>query len=113
MSRFLIQTVSSLLLAFALLLDPTGVVANPLDDAKTQGLIGEQADGYVGAVGTDGRVQSLVNDINAKRKAKYEEIAKKRGAPADAVAQIAGQKLIERAPAGHYIRGDNGQWRQK
>ncbi|MEM7024389.1 MAG: YdbL family protein [Pseudomonadota bacterium] len=90
------------------------VAAQSLDDAKADGVVGERADGYVGVVGSaSGNIQGLVDQVNAKRKAKYGEIAKDRGTSVDAVAQIAGKKLIERAPKGTYVMGSNGQWRQK
>ena len=88
-------------------------LAAPLDDAKANGLVGEQADGYLGAVENHGEVQALIDEINAKRQAKYEEIAGKRGAPTEAVARIAGKKLIERAPKGEFVKGSDGQWVQK
>jgi uncharacterized protein YdbL (DUF1318 family) len=89
--------------------------AGPLEDAKAQGLVGERIDGYVGVVdsGAPGSVKNLVNQINAEREAKYAEIAKKQGAPIEAVAQIAGKKLIERAGPGEYVMGADGSWRQK
>jgi uncharacterized protein YdbL (DUF1318 family) len=90
-------------------------LAGPLEDAKAEGLVGERIDGYLGVVdsGAPGNVKSLVNQINAEREAKYAEIAKKQGAPVAAVAQIAGTKLIERAPKGEYVMGANGQWQRK
>jgi uncharacterized protein YdbL (DUF1318 family) len=90
-------------------------LAGPLEDAKAEGLVGERIDGYVGVVdsGAPGSVKSLVDQINAEREAKYAEIAKKQGAPVAAVAQIAGTKLIERAPKGEYVLGANGRWQQK
>jgi uncharacterized protein YdbL (DUF1318 family) len=90
-------------------------LAGPLEDAKAQGLVGERIDGYVGVVdsGAPGSIKSMVNQINAEREAKYAEIAKKQGAPVAAVAQIAGTKLIERAPKGEYVMGADGSWRQK
>ena len=89
--------------------------AGPLEDAKAQGLVGERIDGYLGLVdsGAPGSVKSLVNQINAEREAKYAEIAKKQGAPVAAVAQIAGTKLIQRAPKGEYVMGASGQWQRK
>ena len=89
--------------------------AGPLEDAKAQGLVGERIDGYVGVVdsGAPGSIKSMVNQINAEREAKYAEIAKKQGAPVAAVAQIAGTKLIERAPRGEYVMGASGQWQRK
>jgi uncharacterized protein YdbL (DUF1318 family) len=91
------------------------VHAQSLDEAKVAGLVGERIDGYVGLVvaGPPADVQSLVNRINEERQARYAEIAAQRGVPVEAVAQIAGQKLIERAPKGEYVLGADGQWRQK
>jgi uncharacterized protein YdbL (DUF1318 family) len=88
-------------------------LAGPLDDAKAAGLVGEKIDGYVGAVTGDVSVQALIDEVNAGRKAKYAEIAGKRGAPVDAVAAIAGKKLIERAAGGQFVMGSDGQWTQK
>lgn len=113
MYRRITPILASLSLMLLMMLSAGELTAGPLDDAKAQGLVGEQWDGYVGAVSSDGDVQGLINDINAKRKAKYEEIAKKRGAPTEAVAQIAGKKLVGRASSGQYIRNNDGQWKQK
>ena len=90
-------------------------LAGALEDAKAEGLVGERIDGYLGVVdsGAPGSVKSLVDQINAERKAKYAEIAKKQGAPVDAVAQIAGKKLIERASSGEYVMGASGKWQKK
>ena len=89
--------------------------AQSLDQAKEAGLVGEKIDGFVGVVPADApaEVRAMVDRINAERRAKYTEIAKKQNAPLDAVAKIAGQKLIERTPSGQYVLGADGQWRQK
>jgi uncharacterized protein YdbL (DUF1318 family) len=89
--------------------------AGALEDAKAAGQVGERADGYLGVVegGAPGNVKSLVNQINAEREAKYAEIAKKQGAPVAAVAQIAGKKLVQRAPKGEYVMGADGKWQKK
>ncbi len=113
MTRFLRLVAASLVLLMISLLHLGAAQADALDEAKAQGLVGEQADGYVGAVGDAGSVQALIDEINAKRRAKYAEIAAKRDAPTEAVAAIAGKKLIERTPAGQYVRTDNGGWVEK
>jgi hypothetical protein len=89
--------------------------AQSLDALKASGVVGEKIDGFVGVVdaGAPGNVRALVDEINAERRARYAEIAQKQGAPIDAVAKIAGQKLIERTPAGQYVMGADGRWRQK
>jgi hypothetical protein len=85
-----------------------------LDAAKQRGLVGEQTDGYVAALETSpsGDVEQLVADVNQRRRASYEAIARKNGTDVKAVAALAAQKLVERAPAGAWIR-DGGQWYQK
>jgi uncharacterized protein YdbL (DUF1318 family) len=89
--------------------------AQSLDEAKAEGQVGERIDGYVGVVDANapGDVRALVDQVNAERREKYAEIAAGRGTSVQAVAQIAGQKLIARAPSGQYVLGADGQWRQK
>ena len=89
--------------------------ADSLDEAKAEGQVGERIDGYVGVVDANapGEVRALVDEVNAERREKYAEIAAERGTSVQAVAQIAGQKLIERAPKGEYVMGADGRWRQK
>jgi uncharacterized protein YdbL (DUF1318 family) len=89
--------------------------AQSLEEAKASGLVGERIDGYVGLVVANppADIQSMVDQINEERRTKYAEIADQRGVPVDAVAQIAGQKLIERASPGEFVAGADGRWRQK
>ncbi|MCL4156381.1 UNVERIFIED_CONTAM: hypothetical protein GTU68_006304, partial [Idotea baltica] len=81
---------------------------------KSQGLIGEQLNGYLGAVSadTDAEVRGLISDINAKRKAKYESIAAKNSASLETVELLAGKKAIEKTQAGNYIQTATG-WKKK
>jgi uncharacterized protein YdbL (DUF1318 family) len=108
-----LRTVAALLLAFGLLAGPARAAS--LDDAKAAGVVGEKVDGFLGVVDAKAPadVRAMVDRINAERLAKYAEIAKKQGTPTDAVAKIAGQKLIERTPKGQYVLGADGQWRKK
>lgn len=101
-------------LAFGLALAPPAAALD-LDGAKAQGLIGEQTDGYVGAVAADAAadVKQLVAQVNAKRRAAYEDIARRNGTAVAAVAALAGQKLIDRAPAGAWIGDGTGRWYRK
>ena len=89
--------------------------AGPLEDAKAAGLVGEWIDGYLGVVesGAPADVRRLVEQVNAERRAKYAEIADEQSVPVKAVAQIAGEKLVNRAGGGEYVMGANGQWRRK
>lgn len=101
-------------LCAALLLAAPGAAANPLDDAKAAGYVGERPDGMLGLVSSSAPadVVALVEEINAKRVESYAEIAEKNGIPVGAVAAQAGAKLIDRAPAGQYVMRD-GKWVRK
>ncbi len=108
----LMQWLPPMLIVLALLTAPGS--AADLDTAKAAGQVGERIDGYVGAVGAvSAELQALIDQTNAARKARYADIAAKNGAPVEAVAQIAGQKLIARTPAGQYALGADGAWRRK
>jgi uncharacterized protein len=111
--RWMVRIGAIVLLAVGLGIAPAQ--ASPLEDAKAEGLVGERIDGYVGVVdsGAPGSIKSLVNQINAEREAAYAKIAQKQGAPVAAVAQIAGTKLIQRAPKGEYVMGADGRWQRK
>ena len=104
---------ASIAVAFALAL-AGAAHALDLDGAKASGLVGERVDGYVAAVAPSpsADVAALVADVNAKRKATYQDIAKKNGTDAAEVAKLAAQKLMERAPKGAWIHAD-GRWFQK
>jgi uncharacterized protein YdbL (DUF1318 family) len=85
--------------------------ASPLDDAKRAGHLGERGDGYVGLVDPSApeSAQAVMRDVNQKRRAQYQKIAESNGVPVEAVASQAGQKLVERAGAGEYVRS-GGKW---
>ena len=89
--------------------------AGTLDGAKSAGQIGEGVDGYVHLVDKNapGDVKALVKDVNSKRKTKYKDIAKSRGASVESVAALAGAKLVKRAPAGEYVMDSSGKLRKK
>ena len=90
-------------------------LALDLDEARSKGLVGERADGYVAAVqgNPTAEVTKLVSDVNAKRRAHYAEIAARNGTPVEAVGALAGKKLIEGAPSGWYVNPDGGGWVKK
>jgi uncharacterized protein YdbL (DUF1318 family) len=88
------------------------VLALELGEAKTGGLVGESATGYLGAVKTSTAVDALVADINRQRKARYQQIAKKNGISLEAVEVRAGQKTIKMTPAGEFVNQGAG-WKKK
>jgi uncharacterized protein YdbL (DUF1318 family) len=90
-------------------------LASPLTKPKADGLIGEQANGYIGLVkqSAPADIKSLVRDVNAKRKAGYQKIAAKQGTSLSDVEKVGGNTAIEKTLRGNYIRSANGSWRKK
>lgn len=90
--------------------------AMDLDSAKAQGLVGEQQNGYIGLVTTSpsSDVETLVNDINARRRAAYQNVAAQTaGAKLADVEKLAAVKLIGRTPSGQMVQDANGKWVKK
>lgn len=100
---------------FLLLLGAAGAAqAVELDEAKRAGLVGETLEGYLAVV--DGspspEVAALVTEINARRRAEYERIARDNGIDLEQVEALAAKKAIEKTRPGGWVRV-NGTWRQK
>lgn len=106
--------ISSLLFTIILLAGAGLAVAADLQSAKSDGLVGEQLNGYLGIVdaGASGDVRALVNEVNAKRKAKYESIASQNSTSLETVELLAGKKAVEKTQAGNYIQTATG-WKKK
>lgn len=83
-----------------------------LDEAKDQGLVGEKDNGYLGVVVNQQDVLSLIEDINAKRKAVYLKLAEKNGISLQQVEKLAALKAYDKTQSGHYLWTD-GQWVKK
>lgn len=99
-------------LIFALLLVPSAW-ALTLDEARQQGRVGETLSGYVAARQQDDETLVLVKRINEGRMQQYQRVAQQNNLSASEVARIAGEKLVNRAGSGEYVRGINGQWLRK
>jgi hypothetical protein len=86
-----------------------------LEEAKAQGVVGEQPNGYLGIVqpGASAEVQALVNDVNQKRRQMYEEIARRNSTKLEAVEMLAGKTAIDNTRPGNFVRGPAGQWVKK
>ncbi|NKC19755.1 MULTISPECIES: YdbL family protein [Pseudoalteromonas] len=83
-----------------------------IDDAKSQGLVGETTSGYLGVVKSGQGVQQLVDEVNEKRKQKYQQLAKKNGITLEQVEALAAKKAYNKTQSGHYIQV-NGSWVKK
>jgi len=103
--KILVGTLSLLMSLSAFALD--------LTQAKSQGLIGEQVNGYVGLVKESTEAKALVEDINIKRKEAYISLAKKNNLGLQDVEILAGKKLIKKAEPGEFIQSATGSWVKK
>lgn len=90
-----------------------------MQDASAQlrasGQVGEQADGYLGLVGSaTAPVRAQVDAVNIKRRAYYTDLAAKRGAKIEEVAATTACELFRTKVAqGQYYRLPDGVWRQR
>lgn len=99
-----------LLCAFLVGLVSSNVMALTLDEARTQGRVGETFYGYLVALKTDAETLELVKDINEARNLSYQQLAKQNNVSTDEIAKLAGQKMVARAKRENMCRGlmENG-----
>jgi uncharacterized protein len=90
-------------------------LALTLDEAKSQGLVGEKLDGYIAAVvaAPSAEVRALVTSTNDGRRKVYADLAQRNGITLEAVGVLSGEKLQTAAPMGQYIQMPDGKWRRK
>lgn len=87
-----------------------------VDSAKAAGIVGEQADGFLGLVtgAADPAVQAAVAEINAGRAQVYREAAAKTGVTAEAAGASAYNQVVQsRLKPGEYYRPAGAGWMQK
>ena len=107
-----------LALAAALMLAPCAAFAqdNAILSARAAGVIGEQADGYMGVrtgQTASADLRARVEQINIRRRAEYTARAERNGAtPNEMAASIVCVLFGERLRAGEYYRDEANQWRQ-
>ena len=84
-------------------------------ELRASGQVGEQADGYLGLVGSaPAAVRAQVDSVNIKRRAYYTDLAAKRGAKIEEVAATTACELFRSKVApGQYYRGTDGGWKQR
>ena len=78
--------------------------------AQGPGLVGEQADGYLGVVSNSGQAADIAAQITARR-AEYQKVANSSGFAGRREA-MAGKKAMEKTPAGQYVQV-GGKWVKK
>jgi uncharacterized protein YdbL (DUF1318 family) len=106
-------------ISLALVAGGASVASAMLQDASAQlrasGQVGEQADGYLGLVGSaPAAIRAQVDSVNIKRRAYYTDLAAKRGAKIEEVAATTACELFRTKVAqGQYYRLPDGVWRQR
>jgi uncharacterized protein len=96
-------------------LTATSVMAasSMVEQAKSQCIVGEQADGYLGVVKgarASAELRRELRDINQRRKAYYADIARRNGVSVEVTAVLTAEKLINQARSGHCVRDQRGNW---
>lgn len=87
-----------------------------VDAAKTAGVVGEQADGFLGFVkpSSDPALKAAVDDINGGRAALYREAAAKNGVTAAAAGASAYTTVVQgRIKPGEFFKPAGGGWTRK
>ena len=117
MNRHLTLTAAVLAaLAFA----PAAAIAmdakSAIDAAKTAGVVGEQADGFLGFVkpSPDTALKAAVEEINEGRAALYRQAAAKNGVSVEAAGASAYSTVVQlRLKIGEFYKPANGAWVRK
>lgn len=96
------------------LLIPTAYAVT-LQEAKEQGLVGEQRDGYIGLVvnSAPADVAALIRDINGQRRTRYQQIAQQNNISVEQVGALAYERAVAATRSGHYIQNAGGSWQRK
>ncbi|HEV2866404.1 MAG TPA: YdbL family protein [Allosphingosinicella sp.] len=91
------------------------VMQDAAAELRASGVVGEQADGYMGLVGSaSADVRAQVDSINIQRRARYTQLASQRGATIEEVAAAtACQIFASRVGPGQYYRLPDGVWRRR
>jgi hypothetical protein len=87
-----------------------------IDAAKAQGVVGEQADGYLGirTPPVPAPLAAAVSDTNDARRGAYGERARAAGTSTEvAAARMFELQLQSRIPSGQWYRNAAGQWVQR
>ena len=109
------RKILTVLLTAAAITAGSAAVALDVQEAKDAGWVGEQRDGYLGLVAPSAppAAKQLLTEINAARRASYQEIAAKNGIELRAVELLAAEKALQKTPSGQFIQAEDGSWVRK
>ena len=103
----------STLLGLLLTLIAFPVLALDLTQARVQGAVGELPNGFIAMIKASAEVQTLIADINARRKQEYQRISKENGETVDVVGKLAAVQVIQKLPSGSLYQSPDGKWVKK
>lgn len=104
----------ALLAVVVLVLAALPAAASSLDDYRAQGVIAERFDGLVEVRGSaPPEAVRLVDEVNAKRKAIYQQRAESQNVPVVEVGKIYALEIAGKAPTGTYFRQPDGSFVRK
>ncbi|MBB4659471.1 YdbL family protein [Parvularcula dongshanensis] len=109
------RTLLAALLLAASALPAAAAVTPATDAAKAQCIIGERIDGYLGFVDearADEALRREVREVNQKRSAAYEDLARRNGVTPRVAAQATAERLINDAPSGTCVQDESGAWNE-
>ena len=88
---------------------------NAAAQLRASGVVGEQADGYMGLVGSAAAdVRAQMDSVNIQRRAAYTQLASQRGATIEEVAAATACQIFrQRVGPGQYYRLPDGVWRRR
>ncbi|HEY0627551.1 MAG TPA: YdbL family protein [Allosphingosinicella sp.] len=95
---------------------PAYAQADTAAELRATGFVGEQANGYLGIVGSNAPadIRAAVNAINVRRRASYTSLAGRRAATIEEVGATMACEIFATAVApGQYYRLPDGIWRQR
>jgi len=82
--------------------------------ARASGQVGEKPDGYLGVVGSQSAaVQSMVSDLNIRRRENYAQKAQEQGVTLQEYAITQGCILIARTSTGEKYQAPDGSWQTR
>lgn len=101
--------------AIGLLLLLQNAWAIDIGDAKARGLVGEANTGFIAAVQTpaSAEVRDLIAKVNAKRKARFSQTARKTGVTDAQVANRFYELAVQKTSPGNYYQDRGGRWKKK
>jgi hypothetical protein len=117
MKRFFTMMAATVLMSASLTLEAAAQGDSAIDAARASGLVGEQADGYLGFVpgaSIPADLRGRVEQNNIRRRALYTQRATERNATVNEMAAaVACEVFQNRIQVGERYRDQGGQWRQR